>query len=62
MNRTHRPPRDLSELPKSYFVVPAVIWSVVVAAALIGTPSNDVPGSQSAKANAPEVAVTVEGA
>lgn len=59
MNRTTRHPRELSELPTSYLVVPAVIWSVVVAAALIGTPSNDV-ASQSAKTN--EVAASVEGA
>lgn len=62
MKSTIRHPRDLSELPTSYFVVPAVLWSVVVAAALIGSPSHDVAGSQSAKAIASEVAVTVEGA
>ena len=60
MNRfAHHAPKNLSEMPTSWFVVPAVLWSVFAAAALIGTQSNDV-ASQSARTN--EVAVTVEGA
>jgi hypothetical protein len=63
MNRfAHQAPRNLSEMPTSWFVVPAVIWSVAVAAALVGPPSNDFAGAQSAHVNASEVAVTVEGA
>lgn len=61
MKATMRHPHDLSEMPTSWFVVPAVLWSVAVAAALIGPPSNDVAGAQSARTNASE-AVTVEGA
>lgn len=63
MNRfAHHAPRNLSEMPRSWFVVPAVLWSVAVAAALIGTPSNDLAGAQSARTNASEVAVAIEGA
>jgi hypothetical protein len=62
MKQLVRHPRDLSEMPTSWFVVPAVLWGVFVAAALIGTPSNDVAGSQTARTSAYEVAVPVEGA
>lgn len=63
MNRfAHHAPRNLSEMPTSWFAVPAVIWSVAVAAALIGTPSDDFAGIQSARTNASEIVVTVEGA
>lgn len=62
MKQIVRHPRDLSEMPTSWFVVPGVLWAVFVAAALIGTPSNDFAGSQSAKAPAHEVAFPVEGA
>ncbi len=63
MNRfAHHAPRNLSEMPTSWFAVPAVIWSVAVAAALIGPPSNDFAGAQSARVDSNEVTVTVEGA
>lgn len=58
MDRTRRPPRDFSELPTAYFAVPALLWAVVLAAALIGAPSDGATGS----AATPVVATSVEGA
>ncbi len=57
MDRTHRPPRDFSELPTAWFAVPALLWAVVIAAALIGLPADGSEGP-----GVPAVATSVEGA
>ncbi len=58
MDRTHRPPRDFSELPTAWFAVPALLWAVVIVAALLGAPSE----GAAPFASTPAVATSVEGA